>query len=87
MEDRFRIGRIEAFGHVWMNQLKDHMQYGLSHRATAARLGADTNTIIKYARYDQVIQKPCPEESPPSQKSIKVQHPRMRLASSYVRVD
>ncbi|MGO4548018.1 TnsD family Tn7-like transposition protein [Paenibacillus sp. 2TAB23] len=87
MEDRLRIGRIKAFGHVWMNQLENHMQNGLSYRATAGKLGVDTKTIIKYARYDQEIQKACPEESPPSQKSIKVQHRRMRLASGYVRID
>ncbi|MDR6781345.1 MULTISPECIES: TnsD family Tn7-like transposition protein [Paenibacillus] len=49
-EDRYRIGRIKAFGPVWKNQLTVYVDKGLSYRAAAEKLGVDTNTVIKYAR-------------------------------------
>lgn len=49
-EDRYRIGRIKAFGAIWENELRRLINTGLSFRETARRLKVDTNTVIKYAK-------------------------------------
>lgn len=87
IEDRFRVGRVKAFGPVWLTRLMEHMEDGLSYRAIAKRLGVDTNTVIKYARNDRGIQKASSIGFSLFQKSIKVQHSRIRLPASYVRID
>lgn len=49
IEDKYKRGRIKAFGIVWFEKLQSGLQEGLSYRATAKILGVDTNTVIKYA--------------------------------------
>ncbi len=50
MDDRFKIGRIKSFGHVWESELACVINecYGL--RETARQMNADPKTIKKYAR-------------------------------------
>ncbi|MFP3392018.1 TnsD family Tn7-like transposition protein [Brevibacillus sp. SIMBA_040] len=51
IEDKYKRGRIKAFGHVWFEKLQCCLQEGLSYRAIAKILGVDTHTVIKYAGY------------------------------------
>ncbi len=48
-ESRYKIGRIKQFGHVWEAKLKDLVEKKLSLRQTAKLMGADPNTVKKYA--------------------------------------
>ncbi|HYE10180.1 MAG TPA: TnsD family Tn7-like transposition protein [Patescibacteria group bacterium] len=49
-EDKYRIGRIKAFGTVWEDKLKKYVEdEKLSMRETARRLNVDPNTVKKYA--------------------------------------
>lgn len=49
-EDKYRIGRIKAFGTVWEGKLKKYVEdEKLSMRETARRLNVDPNTVKKYA--------------------------------------
>lgn len=91
-EDRYRIGRIKAFGPVWKNQLTVYMDKGLSYRAAAEKLGVDTNTVIKYARlnpeyesiYDEVI---LPSASSLTMKTEAPKKKRNTHNARYIRVD
>lgn len=49
--DRFRIGRVKAFGSVWQRRLEElvHVEK-LSYRAAARLLGVDAHTVIKYSK-------------------------------------
>ncbi|MDR3583827.1 MAG: TnsD family Tn7-like transposition protein [Desulfosporosinus sp.] len=48
-EDKFRVGRIKAFGSEWEDKLRRlALEKDKSLRAIARQMGADTNTIIKY---------------------------------------
>ncbi|WP_335338633.1 TnsD family Tn7-like transposition protein [Paenibacillus sp. IHB B 3084] len=87
LQDRLQIGRIKAFGPVWMNQLKVHLQNGLSYRATAEKLGVDTNTVIKYALHDQVEQGLDYGKTQAGLKSKKAKLSGMKSATGYIRVD
>jgi hypothetical protein len=87
LQDRLRIGRIKAFGPVWMNQLKVHLQNGLSYRATAEKLGVDPNTVIKYALHDQVEQGLGCDKTLPVLKSKKAKPSGKKSATGYIRVD
>lgn len=87
LQDRLRIGRIKALGPVWMNQLKVHLQNGLSYRATAEKLGVDTNTAIKYALNDRVEQGLGYDKTLPVLKSKKVKVSGKKPARGYIRVD
>jgi hypothetical protein len=86
-EDRFRIGRIKAIGDVWKNQLAYYMEKGLSYRSAAAKLGVDTNTVIKYARgslsNEKLSHAVCLKPSRP----LKMVVPRKKHSTHYIRVD
>lgn len=48
-KDRFRIGRIKAFGLVWLNKLQELLtDHRLSMREISRILHVDVNTVIKY---------------------------------------
>jgi Tn7-like transposition protein D/TniQ len=47
--DSFRIGRIKAFGNVWMDKLKELIQSGNTLRGIARELECDPQTIKKQA--------------------------------------
>lgn len=49
MEDKYRIGRIKAFGQVWSKKLIELMDRGMSIRAISKELGVDSKTVKKYA--------------------------------------
>lgn len=49
-EDRFKISRIMNFGSLWMKELSNLLNEGLSYREIARRLNVDPNTVIKYAK-------------------------------------
>lgn len=87
LQDRLRIGRIKAFGPVWMNQLKVHLQNGLSYRATARKLGVDTNTVIKYALHDQLERGLDYSKTPAGLESKKAKLSGKKSATGYIRVD
>ncbi|MEC1180495.1 TnsD family Tn7-like transposition protein [Metasolibacillus meyeri] len=44
----FEIGRIKAFGDVWLEKLHDLQEQNLSIRAIARELGVDSKTIKRY---------------------------------------
>ncbi|GLC89705.1 TnsD family Tn7-like transposition protein [Lysinibacillus piscis] len=46
--DMFEIGRIKAFGDVWLEKLHDLQQQNLSIRAIARELGVDFKTVKRY---------------------------------------
>ncbi|MED1679105.1 TnsD family transposase [Bacillus subtilis] len=64
-EDRFRIGRVKQFGHVWQEKLKQLAEGDLSIRAIARELGVDSKTVKRYSSNSVEISK---EASEPSQK-------------------
>jgi len=50
-EDRYRKGRVKAFGFVWDNKLKTLLSQNChSYRNMARELGADINTIQKFEK-------------------------------------
>lgn len=49
-EDRYKIGRIKQFGHVWEDKLKSLINEKLSLRETARQLKVDANTVKKYVK-------------------------------------
>lgn len=51
--DRFRIGRVKRFGHVWHERLEGLLSNKqLSFREIARILKVDTNTVRKYGKLD-----------------------------------
>ncbi len=48
--DRFKIGRVKAFGDVWKKQLKELLKQNLSTRSIARTLGVDSKTVKKYSK-------------------------------------
>lgn len=87
LEDRHRIGRIKAFGPVWMNRLAVYMEAGLSYRAAAKKLGVDTNTVIKYARHEPENEIIRHEIILPSPQTFKTKAPRSKMKAQHIRVD
>lgn len=49
LEDRYKIGRIKSFGHVWEAKLTEVIGEKLSLRETARRLRVDPSTVKRYA--------------------------------------
>jgi len=47
-EDKYRIGRIKAFGPVWEIKLREYVEQKLSQGEIARLLKVDSNTIKKY---------------------------------------
>lgn len=47
-EDKYRIGRIKAYGPVWENKLREYAEQKVSQGMIARLLKADPNTIKKY---------------------------------------
>lgn len=48
-QDRYRKGRVKAFGHVWENKLQDLLvEKNLSYRKLANDMGCDVKTIQKF---------------------------------------
>lgn len=48
LEDQFRIGKIKAFGEVWLAKLEMLARENLSTRGIARKLGVDFKTVKKY---------------------------------------
>jgi hypothetical protein len=48
IEDKFRIGKVKEFGHVWKQKLKELSNKGLTKYRIAQELEVDFNTIKKY---------------------------------------
>lgn len=48
-DDVFRIGRIKAFGHIWLAKLKELIASGLSYYRIAQILDCDYATVKKYS--------------------------------------
>ncbi|MEG0308346.1 MAG: TnsD family transposase [Clostridium sp.] len=47
--DKYKVGRVKQFGHVWMNQLNNYLkEKGHSLRSMARLMNCDTNTVKKY---------------------------------------
>lgn len=59
-EDRWRIGRVKQFGHVWQEKLEQLAKDGLSIRAIAKELGVDSKTVKRYLSEDVEISKEEP---------------------------
>ncbi|MFC8689595.1 TnsD family Tn7-like transposition protein [Brevibacillus porteri] len=85
IEDKYKRGRIKAFGHVWFEKLQCCLQEGLSYRAIAKILGVDTHTVIKYADYTS----PHPNEyvREPRENVKKQLKPSANKSGLYQRVD
>lgn len=47
-EDRFHIGRVKEFGHVWQEKLKQLAKSDISIRAIAREIGVDSKTVKRY---------------------------------------
>lgn len=63
--DKFKIGRIKAFGPKWKKKLEEYIiNEKKSYRETARLLNVDTNTVIKYAK--------LPESNPHQYNSEKL---------------
>ncbi|CAH1057605.1 TnsD family Tn7-like transposition protein [Paenibacillus pseudetheri] len=46
--DRFRIGRIQSFGPIWLQAAQElHSNHNLSQREKAKRLGVDSKTFVR----------------------------------------
>ncbi len=54
LEDRFRIGRVKAFGEVWKSKLKHLSWKGLGTRAIARELGVDSKTVKRYLEEHEI---------------------------------
>lgn len=72
-EERIRIGRIKAFGHVWIEKLVQLNQQNLSLRAKAELLGADPGTVKNQTRLIGVIQTASRGDS---QQELKLRRER-----------
>jgi len=57
-DDKYRVGRIKAFGAVWEQKLIKMLQDNLSLREIARRLHVDVNTVKKYAGLDHRTRQP-----------------------------
>lgn len=57
-EDRYRIGRIKQFGHVWEDKVRNLYQKMGSLVQVANEVGADRGTISKYLRKIKKNNKP-----------------------------
>ncbi|MGN9863419.1 TnsD family Tn7-like transposition protein [Bacillus swezeyi] len=55
LENRFRIGRVKAFGEVWKSKLKQLSTRKLSMRAIVRELGVDSKTVKKYLKGHEVV--------------------------------
>ncbi|QQZ09609.1 TnsD family Tn7-like transposition protein [Heyndrickxia vini] len=57
-EDKKKIGRIKAFGDVWLKKLHHliHVEK-ISYRSCAKILNVDTNTVIKYSKINNLKSK------------------------------
>ena len=67
--DRFRIGRIKAFGAVWEEKLRHLVEEEkLGMRTTARRLQVDANTVKRYAGILAI--KPSWHEKKPSSSEL-----------------
>lgn len=86
-EDRYRIGRIKAFGPIWKKQLTVYLEDGLSFRSVAKKLGVDTNTVIKYARLDPENESVSHEVVLQSPQTAKTKAPSKKRKKVPVRVD
>ncbi|MNO34833.1 hypothetical protein D3C76_248770 [compost metagenome] len=86
-EDRYRIGRIKAFGPVWKRQLGVYMDKSLSYRAAAEKLGVDTNTIIKYARLNSPDETLCHEDVQTTSLINKTKDRKVKNSARKIRVD
>ncbi|KPV44036.1 TnsD family Tn7-like transposition protein [Alicyclobacillus ferrooxydans] len=62
IDDKYRIGRIKAFGSVWEQKLGEFLKEDLSLREIARRLHVDVNTVKKYA---DLPQQDCKATSSP----------------------
>lgn len=49
-EDRYRIGRVKVFGHVWQKKLQELSMKSLSIRAIKRELNVDSKTVKKYLK-------------------------------------
>ncbi|MCS1394209.1 TnsD family Tn7-like transposition protein [Lysinibacillus boronitolerans] len=47
-EDRFHIGRVKEFRHVWQEKLKQLAKSDISIRAIAREIGVDSKTVKRY---------------------------------------
>lgn len=57
-EDRYRIGRVKVFGHVWQKKLQELSKKSLSIRAITRELNVDSKTVKKYLKdFNEVIVK------------------------------
>lgn len=65
-DDKYRIGRIKAFGSVWERKLGELLKEDLSLREIARKLHVDVNTVKKYADLTQQsrrkISSPVPDD-------------------------
>ena len=57
-EDRYRIGHVKVFGHVWQKRLQELSKQSLSIRAITRELNVDSKTVKKYLKdFNEVIVK------------------------------
>lgn len=64
-EDRYRIGRVKVFGHVWQKKIEELSEQCLSIRAITRELDVDSKTVKRYLKgFNEVIAKEKPNDSP-----------------------
>ncbi|MCK1997438.1 TnsD family transposase [Psychrobacillus psychrodurans] len=57
-KDRYQIGRVKVFGHVWKKKLQELSKQSLSIRAITRELNVDSKTVKKYLKdFNEVIPK------------------------------
>ncbi|MFT8347327.1 TnsD family transposase [Clostridium saccharoperbutylacetonicum] len=90
-KDRYKIGRIEEFGDVWKDKLRELVNRKLSLRAIAKELKVDTNTVDKYAgilRLEKHWSKNKSNNSSQSEKDknkeVKIEDIRFQYRSRWI---